>query len=64
MLQREQFLSLEVNLTGAIPFAPNLYEVQLDFPDGVDNGNLITGKVMMEFFCKAAALPAANMGCN
>ena len=40
---------------------PNLYEVQLDFPDGVapNPSQLVNdGK----FFCKAAALPAANMG--
>ena len=41
---------------------PNLFEVQLDFPAGVDNGNLSTLVSDGKFFCKAAALPAANMG--
>jgi hypothetical protein len=41
---------------------PNLYEVHLDFPAGVDNGNLSTLINDGKFFCKAAALPAANMG--
>lgn len=44
---------------------PNLYEVRLDFPDGVVPGstagknNAITNAI---FLCKAAALPAANIG--
>ena len=40
---------------------PNLYEVHLDFPDGVAP-NLSQAKNDGIFFCKAAALPAANMG--
>lgn len=40
---------------------PNLYEVHLDFPDGVAP-NLAQAKSDGIFFCKAAALPAANMG--
>ena len=40
---------------------PNLYEVHLDFPDGVAP-NLAQAKNDGIFFCKAAALPAANMG--
>ena len=40
---------------------PNLYEVHLDFPDGVAP-NLSQAKEDGIFFCKAAALPAANMG--
>lgn len=40
---------------------PNLYEVQLDFPDGVAP-NLSQLVNDGRFFCKAAALPAANMG--
>ena len=40
---------------------PNLYEVHLDFPDGVAP-NLSQAKNDGIFFCKAAALPAANIG--
>ena len=40
---------------------PNLYEVHLDFPDGVAP-NIAQAKEDGIFFCKAAALPAANMG--
>ena len=40
---------------------PNLYEVHLDFPDGVAP-NLAQAKNDGIFFCKAAALPASNMG--
>ena len=40
---------------------PNLYEVHLDFPDGVAP-NLAQLVNDGKFFCKAAALPAANMG--
>ena len=39
---------------------PNLYEVQLDFPDGVVESNKTKAKNDGIFFCKAAALPAAN----
>ena len=41
---------------------PNLYEVHLDFPTGIDNGNLAQLKNDGKFFCKAAALPASNIG--
>ncbi len=41
---------------------PNLFEVQLDFPDGVVEGDSKPVISDGKFFCKAAALPAANMG--
>ena len=41
---------------------PNLFEVQLDFPSGVVEGDAKPVISDGKFFCKAAALPAANMG--
>ena len=41
---------------------PNLFEVQLDFPSGVVDGDPKSIINDGKFFCKAAALPAANMG--
>ena len=42
---------------------PNLYEVRLDFPDGVVPGGGKAAAIENGiFFCKAAALPASNIG--